>query len=223
MIPAEAEGESKPESTDIATEVEPGVQLLKKPPRPIHSAPNLEASQAAIGILKPIPIRRSIGLPNAQVAEGAGQPYEARHPFEGMSVCRDNSLPMLNSQSNVFYQEQYSTDQLPLQMIEEYDRVNGMDGQIEARERASKRWEYPHSKSPPCSDTEEEQLWDAGESCIDQAYLTPSGDTFYTNDTHRQCNAPRCQFLAFTKLATQLDRNVLPSSLEHSIRCAAEP
>ena len=41
---------------------------------------------------------------------------------------------MLNSQSNVFFQEQYSTDQLPLQMIEEYDRVNGMDGQIEARE-----------------------------------------------------------------------------------------
>ena len=77
-----------------------------------------------------------------------------------------------------------------------------MDGQIEAKERASKRGEYPHSKSPPCSRTEEEQLWNAGESCSDQAYLTPSGDTFYTNDTHRQCNAPRCQFLAFTKLTT---------------------
>jgi hypothetical protein len=94
MIPAEAEGEFKPESTDIATEVEPGVQLLKKPPRPIHSAPNLEASQAAIGILKPIPIRRSIGLPSAQVAEGTDQPHEVGHPFEGMSVCRDNSMPI---------------------------------------------------------------------------------------------------------------------------------
>jgi len=199
--PAKAEGESKPESTDIATEIEPGEQLPKKQPRSIHSAPNLEAS-LAIGNLKPIPIRCSIGQPRAQVAEGTDQPHEAGHPFEGMSVCRDNSLPMLNSQSNVFFQEQYSTDQLPLQMIEEYDRVNGMDGQIEARERASKRGEYPHSKSPPCSRTEEEQLWNAGESCSDQAYLTPSGDTFYTNDTHRQCNAPRCQFLAFTKLTT---------------------
>jgi hypothetical protein len=61
-------------------------------------------------------------------------------------------------------------------MIEEYDRVNGMDGQIEARERASKRGEYPHSESPPCSNMEEEQLWNAGESCSDQAYLEVVGE-----------------------------------------------
>ena len=46
-------------------------------------------------------------------------------------MCRDKSLLVLNSQSNVFFHEQYSTEQLPMQLIEEYDRVNGMDGQIE--------------------------------------------------------------------------------------------
>ena len=171
----------------------------KRLTRKLTSVPGLQrATTIATGRPPRSPSRRGEPLAKAPAPVRAAHtqwvndpPHEGM-PFGGMVQDNDEQKPLLNALSNTYFQESYCVRDLPEEFLNDFMQTDCASGQIEARRAEEGK--------APTTDVLEAQAEGGLQFCKDVQNQSVSGQTYYTNNSHRQCMQVKCGYLSHVRL-----------------------
>jgi hypothetical protein len=116
--------------------------------------------------------------------------------FRNMQPSRNLEIPRVNEDSSQFFALSYETDDLPKELLIQFQSNIGSKSQIVARLKSADRLNMPHSNAPAQSKTELIQVLTQAEPKDDEIHTSEVGEVTVTNDTFRICAVGGCGYLS---------------------------